>query len=90
MSNEEFYIRCAEIIGISYECSPFPYYKRTRWNNRNPGSGRYPGFGIIRKFGDQIHVSLRHTISHNKIYNSEKDVFTFLENMILLSHIDGD
>lgn len=77
----EFYEKCAELLGTTYDCKPFPYYKRTRWNNRAPGSGRYPGFGIIRKFGDIIHVALTHPVCHTKIYTSEQDVYDFLESM---------
>lgn len=58
MDNISFYEECARLLGTSYECEPFPYRKRTRWNNRAPGSGRYPGIGIIRVFGDEVHVTL--------------------------------
>lgn len=79
--SEEFYHKCAELLGVEYDCQPFTHYKRTRWNNRTPGSGRYPGFGIIRKFGSQIHVALNRPISHYGIYNSEEEVLTFLQNL---------
>ena len=79
-----FYEECAKILGIEYECEPFPWThsRRSRWNNRAPGSGRYPGFGTIRKFGNEIHVCLRHPISHNKVYKSEQEVFDFLRKII--------
>lgn len=76
-----FYETCADLLGTTYECESFPWYKRTRWNNRSPGSGRYPGFGIIRKFGNNFHVSLRHPVVHNAIYRSEDEVFTFLKSL---------
>jgi hypothetical protein len=81
--SEEFYNKCAELLGVEYDCQPFPWpnYKRTRWNNRAAGSGRYPGYGIIRKFGSQIHVALSNPISHHGIYNSEEEVFIFLRNL---------
>lgn len=59
MNNEDFYRECARLLGTTYDCSPFPHYKRTRWNNRAPGSGRFAGHGIIRAFNDDlVHVSL--------------------------------
>lgn len=81
MNNEDFYYNCADILGVEYDCEPFTHYKRTRWNNRKPGSGRYPGYGIIRKFGSQIHVALSKPIQHHGIYNSEEEVYTFLRNL---------
>ena len=83
MDNEYFYHKCAELLGVEYDCQPFPWThsNRTRWNNRAPGSGRYPGYGIIRKFGNQIHVALSKPISHHGIYDSEEEVFTFLQNL---------
>lgn len=73
----DFYHKCSEILDIPYECQPFPWThsKRTRWNNRSPGSGRYPGFGIIRQFGSQYHVAYYEGV---KIFNTQKEVFTFL------------
>ena len=81
--NEDFYNKCAELLGVDYNCQPFPWvnYKRTRWNNRAPGSGRFEGFGIIRKFGSQIQVALHHPVSHHGIYNSEEGVFELLKRL---------
>ena len=76
--NETFYRHCAKLLETEYDCKPFPWHYRTRWNNRAAGSGRYPGFGIIRKFGDQIQVSLVHPVTHTKVYNSEQEVYKFL------------
>ncbi len=37
----------------------FPFGKRTRWNNRHPGNGRYISHGIIRFYSSScIHVIL--------------------------------
>jgi hypothetical protein len=79
--SELFYLRCAELLGVEYDCQPFEYYRRNRWNNRSPGNGRYPGYGIIRKFGDRIQVALHHPIEHYKIYDNEQEVLTFLANL---------
>lgn len=59
MTNEAFYAECAALLGTSYDCVPFSYGRRTRWNNRSAGSGRFPGFGLIRVFSDdEVHVHL--------------------------------
>jgi hypothetical protein len=58
MTNEDFYRECARLLGTTYDCKPVLYRYRTRWNNRAPGGGRFPGHGIIRIFGDQVHVQL--------------------------------
>lgn len=81
MNNTEFYNRCAELLGVEYICTPFPYETKTRWNNRKPGEGRYPGYGLIRHFGGNIHVTLRHPVIHNKVYTSENDVYEFLKTL---------
>jgi hypothetical protein len=54
-----FYDRCAELLGVPHTYRKYPYKKRTRWNNRTPGNGRFPGRGLIRLYGESVHVSLR-------------------------------
>lgn len=83
METDEFYHKCAELLGVEYDCKSFPWtsYKRTRWNNRAAGSGRYSGFGIIRKFGNQVHVALQNPVNHTKIYDSEQEVLDFLATL---------
>jgi hypothetical protein len=58
MNDEQFYAECAALLGTTHDDTPFPYRKRTRWNNRTPGRGRFPGRGVIRVFGDSVHVAL--------------------------------
>ena len=59
-SDEGFYRRCAAILGTDYGCTPFTGHRRTRWNNRAPGSGRFPDHGLIRLFGNTVQIALRH------------------------------
>lgn len=80
MNKEKFYQKCSDILNVEYDCEQFKYRKRTRWNNRKPGSGRYPGFGLIRHFGSDIHVTFKDC---NKKFKSENEVFTFLRNYII-------
>jgi hypothetical protein len=54
-----FYQACAELLNAEYTYKPFLFYKPTRWNNREPGNGRYIGHGFVRMFGSRaIHVQL--------------------------------
>lgn len=79
MTNENFYAECAALLNTTYDCKPFPWYKRTRWNNRKPGSGRFPGFGLIRCFGDQVHMSLNSPVFVNRVFASKEEALQFLE-----------
>lgn len=58
MTIDEFYAECAALLHTTDECEAFPYYRRNRWNNRRPGRGRFPGFGMIRAFGPVVHIHL--------------------------------
>lgn len=63
MDDETFYRQCADILGTTYDCTAFTGHARTRWNNRSPGGGRFPGCGIVRLFGDQVQIALRHPVT---------------------------
>lgn len=62
MTDAEFYDACAAILGTTYDCEPFQHAYRTRWNNRRPGGGRFPGFGLVRLFGDDVQIALHHPV----------------------------
>ncbi len=57
---EDFYQTVAEILKCEgHVYKQFPYSKRTRWNNRLAGNGRFPGHGLVRYFSStHIHVQL--------------------------------
>ena len=76
-----FYEKCAELLGTEYDCVSFSHCYRTRWNNRSAGNGRFPGYGIIRKFGNDIQVALHHPVAWHKIYKSEDEVYEFLKSL---------
>jgi hypothetical protein len=78
MEKTKFYEKCAGILGTQYNCQPFTQYKRTRWNNRSAGSGRYPGYGIIRVFGDMVQINIRHPFILNTVASSMKDALVIL------------
>ena len=51
LAEEGFYREVARVLGCDdHVYRPFPYHKRTRWNNRAPGNGRYPGHGMVRRY----------------------------------------
>lgn len=78
MTDQEFYSECAKLLGVEYDGIPFKYRKRTRWNNRVPGSGRFYEKGIIRVFGNTVHVALNEPECH-KIFDSKEAVLEFLK-----------
>lgn len=77
-----FYEEVAAILGVNFVDNSFPWYKRTRWNNRSPGNGRYEGYGIVRKFGDKVHVALRHPVVCHQIFDSEQKALDFLRAIV--------
>ena len=79
MNDEEtFYTRCGEILGIEHEYH-VPYKRRTRWNARVLGNGRYPGFGTIQIFGSQIRVMCK---KGTFMLDSYEEVYTFLADSL--------
>lgn len=81
MNKEDFYRECAALLGTEYDCKPFPWTHSgfTRWNNRVPGSGRYPGFGLIRCYGDIVHVNIHKPVFINQVFNSRELALEFLK-----------
>lgn len=82
LTQEDFHYRCAELLGcVEHIYKEFPFKKRTRWNNRTAGNGRYPGMGLIRVFGPKVHVSLRAPVQINKWFESKQDALNWLESL---------
>jgi len=85
-SVEGFYQAVAKLLECEAHRYTTPLQKRTRWNNRLPGNGRFPGHGIVRYFGS-THVLVRLTNpSLNGLFNAEaaldaiKSSLAFVEN----------
>lgn len=78
-----FYLECARLLKTDHLGQPFTHYKRTRWNNRTPGQGRFPGRGIIRVFGSQVHIALTDPPIH-KICDSQDECLDFLKTLDLV------
>lgn len=82
MNELEFYRECARLLGCSHDGEAFPYPYRTRWNNRKAGRGRFEGHGIIRIFGDRVHVALhRPEIS---VIASQEEVLALLKQSAII------
>lgn len=81
MNNEQFYGEVAKILGTTHEYIPFPYRKRTRWNNRGPGSGRFPEKGIVRCFGNLVHIALYDPLISKVCASKEEALETLRENI---------
>lgn len=80
MTNEEkkaFYARCGEILGIEHDWQE-PVFKRTRWNNRKLGNGRFPGFGLVQTFGTRYRVVSK---AGTKVFDEKQDVFDYLTTL---------
>jgi len=75
---KEFYDRCAELLGIDHEYTE-PVLKRTRWNSRRNGNGRYPGFGLIRCYGDTVVIIT--SKYGTKTFPNFDEVYKFLEEI---------
>jgi hypothetical protein len=80
--DEAFYQRCAELLGVEHQYRPFRYGKRTRWNNRTPGSGRFPGRGLIRAFGGHVHVALYRPRPLHRLFDSREAALRGLEELV--------
>jgi hypothetical protein len=80
---EGFYREIAIILGCdAHNYRPYPYSKRTRWNNREPGNGRYPGHGLIRRYSStNISVSL-HTPYVVGYFTSEQQALDAIKNAL--------
>lgn len=79
--DKAFYDRCAEILGVPHDFAPFPFDKRSRWNNRKPGSGRFPGRGLVRAFGGHVHLSLYRPRPINRLFDSREAALRCLEEI---------
>ena len=79
---EGFYQKCAELLGAKHAYKKFPYGKRTRWNNRSPGNGRFVGHGLIRMFSPSlIRISLT-VPRHNGTYSCSEDALVAIQKAL--------
>ena len=78
-AEEAFYTKCGEILNIPHEYNT-PVPRRTRWNNRLIGNGRYKGFGTIHVAGSMIRVMDRKRGTF--MFYKYEDVYNYLKGTI--------
>jgi hypothetical protein len=76
-----FYQDCAALLGATHQYKPFPYERRTRWNNRGAGNGRMRGFGLIRLHGESVHMQLRAPERVNRWFSTRDAALSFLAGL---------
>lgn len=78
--DKDFYDRCAELMGTTHEYNT-PVARRTRWNTRRLGNGRFPGRGVIRPYNPKcIHVMLTNP-KMTRTFTSVDALFEFLATL---------
>lgn len=78
---EKFYNDCADLLETSYEfVKIIPNTRRSgRWGPRQPGNGRFPGFGLIRWFSAKvIHVHLINPVQVDKVFDSAETALDYI------------
>lgn len=78
---EGFYQRCAELLGVQHTYKMYPYTRRTRWNNRTPGNGRFIDRGLIRMFSPTLIQVALTTPRINKTCKSMQEVYDLLQKV---------
>lgn len=85
-SVEGFYEECARVLNCANaHCKRPEGYRKSRWGNRNPGAGRFEGFGIIRVFGETVLISLRYPVKTTKQFTSRELALEYLKD---IAHIN--
>ncbi len=73
-----FYDTVSSILNIEHEFHD-PVPRRTRWNTRLVGNGRFPGFGLVQCYGYAIRVvSKRGT----KVFYNYEEVYEYLKKVV--------
>jgi hypothetical protein len=82
MDKIEFYARCDRLLGQTHAPPPEIKY-RGRWGPREPGSGRYEKYGLIRWFSEHlVHVSLTDPIKINRTMTAQQ-VIDLLDSVLV-------
>ncbi len=82
---EGFYQAVAKLLECEAHRYTVPLRKRTRWNNRHPGNGRFPGHGIVRYFGPS-HVLIRLTNpSLNGLFSADEALEAIRSSLAFVS-----
>lgn len=78
----DFYQNVAVLLDCDDLYRKFPFRKRTRWNNRSAGNGRFGGHGLVRYFGPgHISISLHNPIVNGIFYNTTDALHAIVSKM---------
>lgn len=81
MTNEEFYNEVGILLGCEHHYKePVGKYK-SRWNNRKPGNGRFPGLGLVQSFGDIVIIRLYHPERISESFFTKEEALTYLKGV---------
>ena len=87
MDEKDFYLEVARILGCNgHSYREFPYSKRTRWNNRAPGNGRYPGHGTVRRFSSTHVLVNLHSPRLAGLFRGERDAIAAINAALPNNH----
>lgn len=75
---EEFYETCSSILGVPHVFHD-PVARRTRWNTRFLGNGRYPSFGLVQCFGSSVRVVSKHG---TKVFKTYEETYDYLRKVV--------
>lgn len=73
-----FYDTVSSILNIEHQFHD-PVRRRTRWNTRIKGNGRFPGFGLMQCFGSTIRVASKHG---TKVFKTYEEVYDYLKKVV--------
>lgn len=74
----EFYENCAKILNIGHEFHD-PVRRRTRWNTRFLGNGRFVGFGLVQCFGSSVRVVSK---QGTKVFKTYEETYDYLKKVV--------
>ena len=73
-----FYDTVSSILNIEHQFHD-PVRRRTRWNTRIKGNGRFPGFGLVQCFGSTVRVASKHG---TKVFKTYEEVYDYLKKVV--------
>ena len=73
-----FYDTVSLILNIEHQFHD-PVRRRTRWNTRIKGNGRFPGFGLVQCFGSTVRVASKHG---TKVFKTYEEVYDYLKKVV--------
>ncbi len=79
---EGLYRECAILLNADHTYKKFPYRKKTRWNNRAPGNGRFIGHGLIRVFSLKCIIVSLYNPRFSGQFNNPTDALVALKEVI--------